>query len=145
MGGAYQFGTFRLDPDRCELLRLGERVPLEPQVFQPLVHLVRHRDRMVSKDDIVAAVWDGRAISDASISSRVRLARSALGDDGTQQAFIRTVHGRGFRFVAPVVEDGASPDRALSLPVPERSGLAEQGKPSIAVLPLQAIGLPLDR
>src|SRR4051794_23411879 len=127
MGRRYQFGTFRLDPDRFELLRHGEPVPLEPQVFQLLLHLVQHRDRMVSKDEIIAVVWEGRAISDDSISSRVRLARSALGDDGTRQAFIRTVHGRGFRFIAPVVEEGAPAAVETIAPEPETNDPVGRG------------------
>jgi TolB-like protein/tetratricopeptide (TPR) repeat protein len=137
----YRFGTFRLDPDRFELFRDWQSVAMEPQVFQFLLHLIRHRDRMVSKDEIVAAVWNGRAISDASISSRVRLARGALGDDGARQAFIRTVHGRGFRFVAPVTEEDTVPAPVAPM-VPSMAAAPAQGRPSIAVLPLQAIGLP---
>ncbi len=165
----YQFATFQLDPDRFELLQHGEPVAVEPQVFQLLLHLVRHRDRMVSKDQIVEAVWGGHAVSDASISSRVRLARNALGDDGTRQAFIRTVHGRGFRFVAPVTEHAAQPATALAAaalaviplsavaspatplsavattPPAVEDALPVQRRPSIAVLPFRAIGLPSDR
>lgn len=132
----YRFGTFRLDPDRFELSRDGRPVPAEPQVLQLLLHLVRHRDRMVPKDEVADAVWSGRPVSDASISSRVRLARKALGDDGERQAFISTVHGMGFRFVAPVTEEAPAAERA---PDPPRE--AAHGRPSIAVLPLEAIGL----
>lgn len=140
----YRFGTHRLDPDRFELLRNGEAVAAEPQVLQLLLHLVRHRDRMVSKDEIVEAVWNGRAVSDASISSRVRLARTALGDDGGRQEFIRTVHGRGFRFVAPVSEEApAAGTGPAADPEPPRE--AAHGRPSIAVLPLQAVGLAAER
>ena len=138
----YRFGGFILDPDRFELLRDGAPVPVEPQVLQLLLHLVRNRERMVSKDEIVEFIWNGRAISDASISSRVSLARGAIGDDGERQDLIRTVHGRGFRFVAPVQEvqtrgAEASPAEPSARPVSQ--------KPSIAVLPLRALGFPPER
>lgn len=128
----WHFGTFSLDPDRHELSRAGEALHVEPQVFALLAHLLRHRDRMVGKEELAAAVWPGGQVSDASIASRVRAARAALDDDGKRQEVIRTLHGVGFRFVAPVTEvaKGTGP-----LPVPPRSG-----RPSIAVLPLRALG-----
>ncbi len=98
----WTFGDFRLDSQRFELTRSDRPVRLEPQVLSLLIHLVRNRDRMVTKEQIVAAVWQGQAVSDASISSRIRSARKAVDDDGARQAVIRTVHGRGFRFVAEV-------------------------------------------
>ncbi|MCV0406894.1 MAG: winged helix-turn-helix domain-containing protein [Rhizobiaceae bacterium] len=104
-----------------------------------LIHLVRNRDHMVTKDEIVAAVWQGEAVSDASISSRIRSARQAVGDDGARQAVIRTVHGRGFRFVPEVTP--SAPGHATSEdfipPPPGRPG----GRPSIAVLPFQQLGM----
>jgi DNA-binding winged helix-turn-helix (wHTH) protein len=98
----WTFGEFHLDPDRFQLVRCGVAVSLEPQVLALLIHLVRNHDRMVSKDEVVEAVWQGQAVSDASISSRIRSARQAVNDDGARQAVIQTVHGRGFRFVAEV-------------------------------------------
>lgn len=136
----YQFGAYRLDPDRFELSRNGQVVATEPQVLKLLLHLVRHRDRMVPKDEIAEVVWSDRAVSDASISSRVRLARKALGDDGGRQEFIRTVHGVGFRFVALVIEDEVPTMAAADSPRE-----AAHGRPSIAVLPLQAVGLAPER
>lgn len=136
----YRFGAYRLDPDRFELSRNGQAVAAEPQVLKLLLHLVRHRDRMVPKDEIAEVVWSDRAVSDASIASRVRLARKALGDNGGLQEFIRTVHGLGFRFVAPVTEEVAPATAAPDLPRE-----AAHGRPSIAVLPLQAVGLAPER
>lgn len=139
---AWEFGDFRLDPDRFELTRGTESVRLEPQVLALLVHLVRHRDRMVTKDEIASEVWRGRTVSDASISSRVRSVRKAVGDDGEGQAVIRTVHGRGFRFVADVVETQAAQ------PAPDALGPAPAapatGRPSIAVLPLRPLAMAPD-
>lgn len=82
---AWSFGHLTLDPERFELARDGAAVPVEPQVLSLIIHLIRHRDRLVGKDEIVQAVWGGRAVSDASISSRIRSARQALGDDGERQ------------------------------------------------------------
>jgi DNA-binding winged helix-turn-helix (wHTH) protein len=82
----WTFGDFKLDPERFELTCSGESVGLEPQVLSLVIHLVRNRDRMVTKDEIVAAIWQGRAVSDASISSRIRSARQAVGDSGEKQA-----------------------------------------------------------
>jgi TolB-like protein/tetratricopeptide (TPR) repeat protein len=137
----WSFGDFHLDPERFQLSRCGEPVRLEPQVLSLLIHLVRHRDCMVTKDEIVAAVWQGQAVSDASISSRIRLARQAVGDDGTRQEVIRTIHGRGFCFVAEVrgTVTGQASDKASDALPGHRVG-----RPSIAVLPLRPLGLPPD-
>jgi len=131
----FRFGTFTLSPERFELCSDGVPVPVEPQVFHLLCHLVANRDRMVSRDEVVRKVWGGRAISDAAIASRVKSARSAVGDDGVRQAVIRTIHGQGFRFVAPVVL------AVSALPTSTPLQTAAQGKPSVAVLPLQPLGL----
>ncbi|MCV0393875.1 MAG: winged helix-turn-helix domain-containing protein [Rhizobiaceae bacterium] len=136
---AWSFGAFRLDPELFQLSCRDVPVRLEPQVLSLLIHLVRNRDHMVTKDEIVAAVWQGEAVSDASISSRIRSARQAVGDDGARQAVIRTVHGRGFRFVPEVTP--SAPGHATSEdfipPPPGRPG----GRPSIAVLPFQQLGM----
>jgi TolB-like protein len=134
---AWEFGTFRLDQERFELTSRGERVRVEPQVLGLLVHLVRNRDRMVSRDELVEAVWNGTAVSDASIASRIRSVRAAVGDDGVRQAVIRTVHGRGFRFLPEVYEDIAA---RLEIHEPE-SDAARTGRPSIAVLPLTPLAV----
>jgi DNA-binding winged helix-turn-helix (wHTH) protein len=73
---------------------------MEPQVFALLALLVENRERLVSKDEIIEKVWDGRIVSDAAVTSRVKSARHALGDDGKSQRFIRTIHGQGYRFIA---------------------------------------------
>ncbi len=136
---AWSFGDFRLDPERFQLICRGEPVRLEPQVLSLLIHLVRNRDHMVTKEDIVAAVWQGEAVSDASISSRIRSVRQAVGDDGARQAVIRTVHGRGFRFVpeATTISPGHAASESFTHPPIGRPG----GRPSIAVLPFQQLGV----
>jgi TolB-like protein len=125
---AYRIGDYHLDP-LCRELRFGQTLRrLEPQVFDTLVFLVENRARVVSKDDLVAAVWNGRFVSDATVESRIKAARRAVGDDGRSQRIIRTIPRRGFRFVAEVEGvDGHAGKPALVLPE----------KPSIAVLPFQ--------
>ncbi|HSF65369.1 MAG TPA: winged helix-turn-helix domain-containing protein [Paracoccaceae bacterium] len=132
---AWTFGNCRLDPDRFELRRDDAPVGLEPQVLALLVHLVRHHDRMVTKDEIAREVWQGRDVSDASIATRIRLARQAVGDDGRAQATIRTVHGMGFRFVADVVE--TRPAQAVAA---APAGIPT-GRPSIAILPFRPMAM----
>lgn len=139
---AWVFGDFHLDGDLFELRRGTDPVRLEPQVLALLVHLVRNRGRLVTKDEIATEVWPGRIASDASISSRIRSARQAVGDDGQQQTAIRTVHGRGFRFVAEVQET-APAKAALALPSPEPENMLT-GRPSIAVLPFRPLVMEPD-
>lgn len=135
----WTFGDFRLDPERFQLSRGVEPVRLEPQVLSMLIHLVRNRDRLVTKDEIVAAVWQGHDVSDASISSRIRSVRQAVGDDGARQSVIRTVHGRGFRFVAEahIVASEHMASEGVVHPSPDHPS----GRPSIAVLPFQPLGI----
>ncbi|MBD0274260.1 MAG: alpha/beta fold hydrolase, partial [Acetobacteraceae bacterium] len=102
----FHFGDCVLDADRRELRRAGESVAVEPQVFDLLVHLVRERGRVVSKDDLLDAVWNGRIVSESTLSSRINAARRAVGDVGAEQGLIRTYARRGFRFVGEVQEEG---------------------------------------
>lgn len=131
----YRFGPFELDTACFELRRDRVPVPLEPQVFRLLALLVSNRDRMVSKDEIVERIWNGRIVSDAALSSRIKSARQALGDDGKSQRLIRTVHGRGFRFVgdASCAEGNEGGTRSHEADDKARGeGLC---RPAIAVLP----------
>lgn len=136
---AWIFGDFRLDPERFELSCGAELVRLEPQVLALLCLLVRHHDRMVTKDEIVEKIWHGQSVSDASISSRIRSARQAVGDDGHHQTTIRTVHGRGFRFVAEVVE--TAPAQAAKATAPPETNSPLTGRPSIAILPFRPLAM----
>ena len=127
----YLFEKYALDTNRRELRRGMKPVAIEPQVFDLLVHLIRHRDRVVSKDDLLASVWHGRAISESALFNRINAARRAVGDTGEQQRLIKTLPRRGLRFVAAVREAecsaaGGDPHK----PSPEITD-----KPSIAVLP----------
>ncbi|MEQ8366130.1 MAG: winged helix-turn-helix domain-containing protein [Roseicyclus sp.] len=135
---AWRFGDYRLDPNTFELVHGDDVVHAEPQVLALIIHLVAHRDRLVGKDEIARAVWPDRIVSDASISSRIRSARHALGDDGDTQAVIRTIHGKGFRFVAQVVETAAAQPGPASPQAGEN--ITTRSRPSIAVLPFRALG-----
>ena len=101
----YSFEDFSLDTARRELRRSGALIPLQPQVFDLLEYLIRSRERVVSKDDLLAAVWKGRIVSESTLSTRINAARSAIGDSGEEQRLIRTAHGKGFRFVGVVHEE----------------------------------------
>src|SRR5262249_9434829 len=92
-----RFADFEIDTARQELRRAGAIVHIEPQVFDLLVHLVRNRDRIVRKDELIDVIWQGRIVSEAALSSRISAARRALGDSGSDQSLIRTLHKRGFR------------------------------------------------
>jgi DNA-binding winged helix-turn-helix (wHTH) protein len=99
-----RFADFEIDVAQRELRRGGEIVHTEPQVFDLLLHLVRHRQRIVGKDELIETIWNGRIVSEAALSSRIRAVRKAIGDNGDDQRFIRTLHKRGFRFVAAVTD-----------------------------------------
>lgn len=111
----YRVAQFEIDPTRHEVRRGGEPVHIEPQVFDLIVHLMRNRDRIVSKDELIEKIWNGRIISEAALSSRVNGARRVLGDNGNDQVFIKTLHKRGFRFVADVHEVSVSSDQDIPL------------------------------
>jgi DNA-binding winged helix-turn-helix (wHTH) protein len=106
----YSFNNFSLDPDRRELRSGASAVPVEPQVFDLLLCLIRNRDRVVSYDDLIAQVWNGRIVSDSTLATRINAARKAIGDDGARQALIKTTAKKGVRFIGDVREnDGATP------------------------------------
>ena len=145
----YQFGSFEMDLATVEL-RVGDKVcALEPQVFALLALLIENRDRLVSKEEIIEKVWDGRVVSDAAVASRVKSARQALGDNGRSQLFIRTVHRQGFRFVAAVrtlrgVAARSTAQIGDTRPDPQRETAEQQfdsgSRPSLAVLPFRQLG-----
>src|SRR2546421_2634143 len=98
----FNFDNQILDTDLRELRRGGDMVAMQPQVFDLLVHLLKHRDRVVSRDDLIALVWGGRIVSDSTLDSRINAARSAIGDSGKAQRLIRTIPRKGVRFVGAV-------------------------------------------
>lgn len=100
----FRFDDYELDTKLYELRHRGEPVLLEPQVFDVLAYLVEHRDTIVARDQLLEQVWGDKYISEAALNSRLMAARRAIGDNGKEQRLIRTVHGRGFRFVGEVEE-----------------------------------------
>jgi TolB-like protein/Flp pilus assembly protein TadD len=133
----YYFDDVVLDIDRRELRRRGGLVAVEPQVFDLLEFLVRARERVVSRDDLFAAVWKGRTVSEATLSSRINSARAAIGDSGDEQRLIRTFPRKGFRFVGEVREESLAPTEPASDTVLEtvKPRMADPDGPSIAILP----------
>jgi TolB-like protein len=150
------FAGHEMDLRRQELRRADEIVHIEPQVFDLLLHLVRNRDRVVSKDELFDTIWNGRIVSEAALSSRINAARKAVGDDGDRQELIKTIHKRGFRFLGEVRELAGEADKAPNPPEPaakpeanairteeqpapatssQAASLALARRPTVAVLP----------
>jgi len=110
----FAFLDCELDSDGFELRCKGRVVPVEPQVFVLLRHLILNRHRAVTKEELFETVWEGRVVSDSALSSRIKAARRGIGDDGRSQSAIRTIHGVGFRFVAPVREVAPAAEAAAA-------------------------------
>jgi TolB-like protein/Tfp pilus assembly protein PilF len=145
------FADCEIDVAGFSLRRAGEVRDLEPQVLELLLFLARNPDRLLTKDDLIANVWHGRIVSDTTITSRIKSARAAIGDDGTQQKLIRTVHGRGVRFIAAVRTELHGTDRSNSGAKTLDEMLARASEaatdpsskrswPAIAVLPFANLG-----
>jgi TolB-like protein len=132
----FLFADYTLDADRRELHCGTQRVTVEPQVLDLLIHLLQNRNRVVSKDDLIASVWGGRIVSDGTLISRTYAARKAIGDTGQDQRLIRTIPRKGLRFVGEVrtqtneAETVASASKQNLRPSPSTSD-----RPAIAVLP----------
>ena len=125
----YRFQNFTLDSERLELRQDGELLHAEPQILHLLAYLLAHPDQTLTKEEINQQVWQGRVVSDAALSGRIKSLRALLGDDGKRQALIRTVHRRGFRFVGEVTaSDGVQ--------TPPDMPVATQF-PTVAVMPFQ--------
>src|SRR5258706_15458671 len=127
----YLFEEYAFDTDRRELYRGADVVTIAPQVFDLLDYLIRNRERVVSKDDLINAIWNARSVSDAALTTRLNVARAAIGDSGEEQRLIKTLPRKGFRFVGQVREarevagpnPGDAPESAPAVP----------DKPAIAV------------
>jgi TolB-like protein len=131
----FLFEEYRLDPDRRELSRAGDPVAVEPRVFDLLVYLIRNREKVASKDELIAAVWSGRIVSDSALASCVNAVRAALGDNGERQRLIKTLPRKGVRFVGAVRDDPAASAPAAVRAVANSVALVLPDRPSIAVLP----------
>jgi DNA-binding winged helix-turn-helix (wHTH) protein/predicted ATPase len=114
----YAFEEYELDVPRYELRAAGKLVKLEPQVFNVLTYLIEHRERVVTKEELLEQLWPGRFVSEATLTSRLTAARRAIGDTGRQQRVIQTVHGRGYRFIAPAEERVAKRLGSVGQPLP---------------------------
>jgi len=135
----YLFEEYEFDIDRRELHRGADLVPVAPQVFDLINYLIRNRERVVSKEDLIKAVWNGRSVSDAALTTRLNAARTALGDTGEEQHLIKTLPRKGFRFIAPVREACESAGAAVlsNEMTLQQLELALPNRPSIAVLPFE--------
>jgi len=135
----YLFEHFAFDTDRRELRRGPDVVATAPQVFDLLEYLIRNREQVVSKDDLVDAIWKGRVVSDAALTTRVNAARSVIGDTGEAQRLIKTLPRKGFRFVGAVREEQGTAGAATAdvATEPRKPILSLPDRPSIAVLPFQ--------
>jgi TolB-like protein len=135
----YLFKDFSLDTDRRELRRGPSLIPIAPQVFDLLEYLVRNRERVVSKDELLASIWNGRIVSDSALSTRINAARCAIDDSGAGQHLIRTLPRKGLRFIGAVREEGGpAPVQGLGKAIASEHSppaLPLPSKPSIAVLP----------
>src|SRR4029450_5686334 len=137
----YLFENYTLDAEKRELHRGADAVSITPQVFDLLDYLIRNRERVVSKDDLISAVWNGRIVSDAALTTRLNAVRNAIGDSGEEQRLVKTLARKGVRFVGQVQEEqgGAAIDSGAE---PPKSSLTLPTKPSVAVLPF--VNLSLD-
>jgi DNA-binding winged helix-turn-helix (wHTH) protein len=137
----FRFNDFAIDTDQRELRRGPNPIEVQPQVFDLLEYLIRNRERIVSKDDLLTAIWSGRTVSDSALNTRINAARSAIGDSGKEQRLIRTLPRKGIRFTGVVREERrpASPQpqetrtsMVAEYPCP---AVIHPDRPSIAVLP----------
>src|SRR6476659_785679 len=132
----FHFENHALDIERRELRRGSELIAMEPQVFDLLTYLLQNRDRVVTKDDLIAEVWSGRIVSESTLTSRINAVRKAVGDSGEKQRLVRTFARKGLRFVASVRESEIASAREDAKVDPHP---ATSERPSIAVLPFQNI------
>jgi DNA-binding winged helix-turn-helix (wHTH) protein len=120
----YTFGEYELDAQLYELRYAGTLLKIEPQVFNVLAYLIRHRDRTIPRQELLEQLWPDQYISDAVLSYCIMAARRAIGDSGRTQRSIKTVHGRGFRFVAPLQERGHEPPQTEAVTTSQTPGRA---------------------
>ena len=130
----FKFGDFSVDTEQLELKQADEFIALQPQAFSLLVFLIENADRVVSKDDIIETVWEGRIVGDGTLNARINALRRALNDDGVSQSVIKTFPRQGFRFVAKLSDEVIEPTLAASVVA------AASSHASIAVLPFVNIG-----
>jgi TolB-like protein len=130
----YLFENYALDTDRRELQRGTDVVAIAPQVFDLLNYLIGNRERVVSKDDLIRTVWQGRVVSEAALTTRLNAVRNAIGDSGVEQRLIKTLPRKGFRFIG-TVQETPGPVAAAGTSGSPSPAFARPGKPSLVVLP----------
>lgn len=142
----WSFDAYVLNVDRAELRGPDGLVHVERGPFRLLLFLIENADRLVTRDDLVEAIWDNRIVSEATISTTIKQARKAVGDSGAEQRIIKTIHGRGVRFVAPVTARAETKPAATPLALPEQPSLLPlapiqhgAGQPGIAVMRFQQL------
>ena len=133
----YRFTDFELNTQSFQLVSGESPVAIEPQVLDLLKYLIANRERLVSRDELFDKIWSGRVVSDTSLSNHIKSARKAIGDDGKNQRLIKTIHGRGYQFVAAADEVVNHGSDLASLPVDYSIGRSGSHGPFIAVLPFQ--------
>ena len=135
----YLFEDFGLDTDRRELCRGVAPIPVEPKVFDLLEYLIRNRERVVSKDDLIATIWSGRIVSESALTTCINAARTAIGDSGDDQRLIKTLSRKGVRFIGRIDEKEGKPPAVVPMDAaasgPSHPSVALPDKPTVAVLP----------
>lgn len=141
----YRFGEFSLDVARQELRRGPDLVDTEPMVLSLLQHLIENKDRLVTKEELFDMLWDGRAVSDSALSTCIKSARRAVDDSGSLQAVIKTVHGKGLRWVATIDAAPAQPQHVSQTDIdkPDADWIEASRRPSLAILPFDIMGSDL--
>jgi TolB-like protein len=141
----YRFNDYELDTQRYQLCRLGNLVSIEPQVFDLLHYLLANRGKLVSRDELFDSIWSGRVVSDTSLSNHIKSARKAIGDNGRDQNSIKTIHGRGYQFVAETSEQLNHGNDLSTFSTATRSSKNENLGPFVAVLPFQNLSSDTDQ
>ena len=134
----YQFDQITLDTAQYRLSLAGKLISVEPQVFDLLVYLIKHKDRVVTREELLENLWKGKVVTDSALGTRLRDARKAVGDSGNRQEIIKTIHGRGYQFVGAVTEiDGETENVDQTDSDLNKTNRDLTNTPSIAVLPFQ--------
>ncbi|MDH5353535.1 MAG: winged helix-turn-helix domain-containing protein [Gammaproteobacteria bacterium] len=132
----YRFDDYELDSDSYQLLKSGQAITLEPQVFDVLSYLLAHHERIISREELLDELWEGKIVSDATINSCIKAARQAIGDSGKAQRYIATYSRRGYRFVADIdILESPSREALSGSKHPKQQKTLWSGRPSIAVIP----------